>query len=507
MPVTVSTQPESRSGRYLFLIAALWGACIFWLAHHPPMTDVPQHAGQVALLLDMARGVSPWSEVVRLNLGTPYLIGYGLALPLSFFMPIVSALKILLTVSYLAFVAMGVVLRRRFGGDPRLDWLFLLAFFGYAGIWGFLPFLVSTPIVLLLIYISDRHAEKPGIATASAILAVGLVLVVSHGLAFFYGWVIGVALVLAHRRRLKSAMLALVPFLLLMIPFGMYAVASRRMTYEIYGAASAGRIAWDYSPRRLIRILIYSVGGTPEVWVVIVALLFMAAPWVMGLRIAVGRPARWVPFLITLVVAVFVPESAIDSSGLYSRFLMFFFTTYAWMFDKPGPARLPTRISQAVGIGLAGICCCVLAVNTWRTVAYDREEADFRSVLETMQPGYRALGLVFGKASDATHHKASYLHQALWYQAEKHGFVDFNFASFPPQMMRFRRGHVPVVAAGFDWYPQTFEWKKFDGDIYHYFVVQRGPDMPADIFKGAPCAPVRTAAAGDWAVYENKPCK
>ena len=65
---------------WLFLLAALWGAGIFWLAPHPPMVDLPQHAAQVALLRDLLQGASPWADFFRVNWITPYLIGYGLAL-------------------------------------------------------------------------------------------------------------------------------------------------------------------------------------------------------------------------------------------------------------------------------------------------------------------------------------------------------------------------------------------------------------------------------------------
>ena len=124
--------PVSGEFRWLFILAALWGAAIFWLAPHPPMIDLPQHAAQVALLRDLLQGTSPWTAFFRINWITPYLVGYGLALPLSLLMPVAAALKLLLSLAYLAFVFMCVRLRRYFGADARLDWLFLLSFTGIA---------------------------------------------------------------------------------------------------------------------------------------------------------------------------------------------------------------------------------------------------------------------------------------------------------------------------------------------------------------------------------------
>ena len=51
---------ESRSlWHLLFVLTMLWGALVFWLAPHPPMIDLAQHAGQVALLRDMLLGPYP----------------------------------------------------------------------------------------------------------------------------------------------------------------------------------------------------------------------------------------------------------------------------------------------------------------------------------------------------------------------------------------------------------------------------------------------------------------
>lgn len=149
--------------RLLFLLTLAWAVSIIWIAPKPPMTDLPQHAGQVALLHDMAIGNSPWIDLFRTNLFTPYLLGYGLALALAFWLPLGVALKLTLSLAYLGFVWALVGLRRHFGGDSRLDWLFLLPFFGPAYAWGFLTFLAAALVAIFLILVSDRYAKKPGL--------------------------------------------------------------------------------------------------------------------------------------------------------------------------------------------------------------------------------------------------------------------------------------------------------------------------------------------------------
>ncbi|MFP3374257.1 hypothetical protein, partial [Pseudomonas sp. SIMBA_068] len=77
-------------------------------------------------------GQSPWAPLLRINLFTPYLLGYGAAAALSFVMPVTAAFKVMLTLSFYGFVAAYVALRRRLGTDPRLDWLCVPGFFGFA---------------------------------------------------------------------------------------------------------------------------------------------------------------------------------------------------------------------------------------------------------------------------------------------------------------------------------------------------------------------------------------
>src|SRR6476660_8646805 len=105
--------------RLLFVLSIVWGALVFWAAPYPPMIDLPQHGGQVALLKEMLLGQSPWRDQFRFNFFTPYVIGYGLALPLSLVMPVTAALKTLLSLSYIAFVLLCVKVRKQFGADAR----------------------------------------------------------------------------------------------------------------------------------------------------------------------------------------------------------------------------------------------------------------------------------------------------------------------------------------------------------------------------------------------------
>ena len=77
--------------RIAFIVTVAFAGATFWFAPHPPMTDLAQHAGQVALLHDLLLGHSKWQSLIYVNYFTPYLMGTVLAVPLSFVMSATAA--------------------------------------------------------------------------------------------------------------------------------------------------------------------------------------------------------------------------------------------------------------------------------------------------------------------------------------------------------------------------------------------------------------------------------
>ncbi len=494
--------------RPLFMAAVAWGALIVWLAPHPPMIDLPQHAGQVALLRDMLLGVSRWSELFRINLATPYLIGYGLALPLSLLMPIAAALKLLISLAYVAFVGMCVLLRRHFYADPRLDWLFLVSFFGFAFTWGLFTFLVAAPIGLGFIYLADVYAGQPTPRLGFGLLAVGFVLLLSHGLVFLFAAGVGVALWLGHglgRLRIR----ALFPYALLGLACAAYFLVNRKVNAGIRLDA-AEKFSWEFGPSRLYKAVLYSAGPSSKDGYILfkaaaVALLF-AVPWLLGLRVAWSDRARWVPVACVAAVLLCVPNVAAETAYLYQRFAIFLLPAYAWMFSSARPVPRPVWLCRAAAPLAMAMCVLVLGVQSVRVLRFGKEAGDFDALIAQLPPNRRAAVLALDQYSAADKNDKIYAHYALWYQAEKHGLVDFNFAWFPPQIVRFRPDRLPAIAPGFDWHPERFDWKAHRGQVYQYFFVRHRSAVPSALFRGAPCRPRELSSVGTWTVYERQDC-
>jgi hypothetical protein len=498
--------------RLLFCAALAWGASIFWLAEHPPMVDLPAHGGQVALLHDLLLGEGRWAEIMRVNWFTPYLIGYGLALPLSLVMPVAAALKLLLSAAYVAFVVACVKLAEHFDSDPRLHPLFLVSFFGVSYHWGFFTFLVAAPLTVYFVLVAARHARNPHRRSGLALFAVGVVLLASHGLAFMLGWAVGAALLAVEWRRLPLKRLAgaALPFFALALGFLTYFIASR-FTEADFKMDSDVRM--DLSLFRLLKVPLLALGhGQSEdrALLLLIALGLIASPLLLGLRLRRTRRQATIPLAVTLVFLFTLPAYAFNTAFLYERFALYLLPAIAWAFPAAGSGYDRSNFSWpgrpfVAASAIALLCGFVLALFSVRSWDFGQETKAFDAALRSLAPGERALSLSFTRGSDAARHRRVYGHYAAWYQAEMNGLVDFNFAWFPPQMARFRPDRLPSITPGFEWRADSFNWIQHEGWSYRYFFT-RGP-VPSRIFRGAPCPPVRIFSDGSFAIYENRACR
>ena len=488
--------------RVAFAATVFFAAGLMWWAPRLPMTDLPQHAAQVALWRDLIQGHSSWSDLVRINLFTPYLIGYGLALPLSFLFPMSAAVKIVLTAALLGFVGVCTAFRRTLGGDARLDWLFLVGFFGFAWQWGFLTFLAATPvgIAFLLACHNPVGAMRRRNAT---IVVLGALLLFCHGLMFVALLPIGASLAAWPRRRggWRSLAGALVPFLLL----GTVCLAFRLLSAQAEGAMRFDKVLLgsDLWLKPMAALLFVTDVNFAKAGLGLPAtLVLILAPPLLGARL--NRGVALVPFVGLSIVILALPSYAFQTALLFQRFAVFLLPFYALMFRPPAPSAAPRPAWFAMLPALA--CWIVLGVQADRIRGFAAETQPFETVLAAAEPGRRALSLVFDPASPAAANGTAFLHLPLWYQAEKGGFVDFNFAAFHPQVVRFKSGRQPDFTEVLGWHPDRFDGSVEHTRLFDYIFVRGTPAETARVIAVSACPLTVRAADGPWTLLERGPC-
>jgi hypothetical protein len=85
-----------------------------------------------------------------------------------------------------------------------------------------------------------------------------------------------------------------------------------------------------------------------------------------------------------------------------------------------------------------------------------------------MEPGGRALGLIFDRGEGGPVNRPVLMHFAAYYPALRGGDVGFSFAGLPAIPVRYRPGSQAPHPS--EWRPQDFRWETM-GQHYDYFLV------------------------------------
>lgn len=509
--MTASSGPAASSElsqryRVAFWLACAWAVATMWLAPHLPQVDLPQHAAQVALLREMFEGRSVWDEQLRVNLLTPYLIGYLSLYALSLVMSIEAAIALLYSLAFLAFVAACISLRRQLRADPRLDWLCLPVFFGLSWRWGFLTFLLAVPIGLFYLRECYRFVQALRARDAALLVLLGVALLFSHGLVFLYAVGLGLLVALASEQPGRRRLFAALPGVLLLAGFALYKILV--LDPEMQQAVGSEQWYFGSLKVRLLAITTYATSATHHEFypAPLITLVAAAAPWALGLRLQRGLAPK-LPFLCTLAMMLVLPSFLFGATHFYERFAFLLPPTYALMFaraDAPAAPR-PAWRSEGVVMALLALCAAsVFARETWRNLVFADESRSAWTVLDRIPERQLVLWLPLDRDSPRAKLRDAYLHYALWYQAHHGGLVEFNFATLLPQVVRFRdiHRHIPPI---FSWELEDFRWDDYADRGFGYVVVRSYEPPDPAAFASQRCPLQLVASDGPWRLYRN-PC-
>jgi hypothetical protein len=489
-----------------------WGAVVvltasLWIAPRLPMADLPQHAGQVALWRDLILGQSAFADDLRVNLVTPYLIGYGLALPLSFVMDAGEALRIVMAGAFLCWVAAARGLRRELDGDPRLDWLTLCGFFGFAFGWGFYTFLTAAPLALVAIRLAARFDALPSWRRGAAFCAVGAALLFAHGLQFLFVLAASGAITLeaswrafraqGARAAIERALRRAGPPIALFLAFLAFMLARRFVLGpEPSTPVQFGTPIYLRAPESLLNV--WDMGGPPITTALMGAVL--AALRVGGWRFRTGPGLALL--LLAAAMQLFCVSYAVGTGFIYERFALYLMP-FAGLALAPGPVA--PRAASAARLILVGAVLGSIASHVERLSAFAKEEAQFAPVLAQARRGERVANLNFDVTSATYARRAVFMHWPVWMQARAGSFVDFNFAFFHPQIVRFRDDRRPYLLEDQSYSPEAFEWTTWRGERYGAFVLRgddaRHADFLARVARQAPCPLTTVVRSGPWGLY------
>jgi len=219
-------------------------------------------------------------------------------------------------------------------------------------------------------------------------------------------------------------------------------------------------------------------------------------PPLAGARFA-PEPQRWLPFAGGVMLFLVMPSYAFNTGFLYERLGIFLVPLWLLLWNRPQAGEAPRLGWVAMAVVVFWV-----VLNVGRFAAFARETQSFDRVVQHMEPGRRVASMIFDYRSPLFAVPV-YLHFPAWYQARQLGIVDFNFADFHPQWVRYKDRRGPRIGESLAWYPTLFQWDVHGGSEYDYFLVKANQDVSAPIFKEKLSAVKLIARSDWWWLYEN----
>lgn len=489
-----------RRKSWLFGMTLFAAVLTVWIAERPPMVDLPQHLAQVVEWRALIEGRFAYADLVRLNYATPYLLAYGLLLPLTYVVSATTAAKLVLSISFLAFVGLCKVLRRELGGDRRLDWLFLFGFFGFAWRFGFLQYLCAAPIVILFLIVALHQARANSPRNQLALLFVGVLLLLSHALQFIFAVAIGGLFILFDRRDVGYKLRAYVPYYI-------FAFVAAFLWWSMSSSenfTAGARIVFDDPFYNRFKIPLYILGNDrADWWAVMASVVAVSVPILFQFRIA--RLPAWIPLAACVTVLLFVPHIWSAAAFVYHRFALFLVPFWALAFSVSDACCASIWLDRIRFAVLAIAALAATAIQAQRQFEFRNYSAGFETILAAAEPNRLALSLIYASNEPNSAYPV-YRNYASWYAVEKGGFVDFNFAFYINSIVRYRGGKMPTLSKSQGFLSPESNISN-DLPFYSYLFI-RGTSQEVDRMMKANQQCLFTLRAADnlWWLYEKKAC-
>jgi hypothetical protein len=459
-----------------------------------PMVDLPHHSALLTLWLSFA---DPFQgdQHFEPNFRTPYLLTYLIARSIAPLTGPVGAFKLLVWGAVVGNAFAHAALARRLGHSPWLGLVGLLTGLGHAFYFGFISFLVTTPLVIFSWVMTFAHRENPRWKSGLQLAALLMVVLVSHGIGFTIAAMVAGCLLLTGAgtwwQRLAPftgpGLLALTWF----IP--------GKTTEPIGG--SDWTVHWSQGldfPASLISM--YS--SDRLAWVFGVLILMVVAVHLGQLQ------RRWefvLPLLITAGGYALFPPRLWGLDWLNARFTGFVIPTLLIAF-QPALIAPAARRLKAV---LQSPQCLVALVTTWfcvfgsRLYGFNQDTASFHRLIAQIPPDLNVRSLVFERESPSFPSVPALIHLPVYYQVEKGGFHGFSFAIYPSSVIRFREPRVlPHIAGGMEWHPEWFDAPS-EVPQYDYFIVHSAIDRSSQLFSQSPEPVSLDTHVGSWWGYRR----
>jgi hypothetical protein len=470
---------------------------------YPPSVDFPQHVAQLSAWVHLSDPSYGFAQQFEVNRTTPYLLSYILARPFVSWLGALGALKLVVLFATLANVGAFAFLLLTVEQDP---WVSLLGFpltFGFCFYYGFVNFLLATPLIVAAVALALRYARQTRWQEGLCVAGVLGATLLTHGLAFGVAILVAFLVYVGEKgpprwSSLRSLWPWVAPTLVAapwLLAFGSTGVSSAH-PYQWAPRDLPGGLTHAWNRCLDLPANLLSIGqGDVAASAFGVCLIVVAA-------LSLGRYSsswhRWALYSVAVWAYLLSPFEVLGVAFVYERFAAL---VIPGMILLAGPST-PVLGQRTRRLLLALLPLAWLAILLVRERAFNLDAKDFDEAIADLPARLRVRPLITVSTTRAFPDVPVYLHFPAYYQAQKGGYLGYSFARYPVTLMRYRPGVDPGMAEDEEWKPQLFNASR-DVPRYECFIVRAERDLGPTIF-GAAAPTVRLVAhAGAWWVYRT----
>ena len=524
-----------RVAASVLLVAA---AAPFWSGRFLPFLDMPQHLGLAAVVTRYRDPATAFARIYALDPQiTPYWGYYGAMWILDLGgrgPPLELANRLLFTGYAIGIPLASAYLLASFGRDRRWAVLSIPLVFNTNLFFGFATFLLSIPLFLLALGLSERHlAEARTRARHVLLLALLSILVfLCHVQTYLLLGLCVLILFVVHARGLGWLAARGATYLPSLALFGVWSWRSfvrpdrastmpHTVHHDVFGRP--GELGAVYEPWRVVLTTMperlmgaFTDGSDGQIAfallaVFAVALLVSHGPVPVADGTAsngTGSETAWAPcrarwmlahrcdllLLALLASYLFLPMQISGQWYLNARYLVF------GALGLPLLLAGPVRGWRTALLGAAGVIALLACANTAAKIrAFQRQVGPFDAIVGALPPRGRVLGLPFDSGSGGPLRLWPFLHWACYQQVFAGGDVGFSFAGLPSIPVRYRPGMQ--APHPYEWRPDQLDWASM-GRHYDAFLVSGGPRGRGgeELRRNATVV----ARAGPWTIWKAR---
>ncbi len=511
-------------------------AAPFWSGRWLPFLDLPQHLGLAAVLTRYRDPATSFAHYYTLDPRiTPYWGYYGAMWILGLGgLPLELANRVLFSAYALAVPLASAYLLASFGRDRRWAVLTVPLVFNTNLFMGFATFLLSIPLFLAALGLTERHlgAERLRARHALPLALASSLVFLCHVQTYLLLGVCVLLLLLVHGRDLRWLVARGAAYLPSLALFGSWSWRSfvapdaasaeaslvpHTVHHDVFGRL--GDLGTVYEPWRVVlatmpqRVVgVFTDGSDQRIALALLAVFGAALATSRG---PAGHPGALPPpgggggswrswmlrrrcdlLLVALLASyLFLPMQISGQWYLNARYLVF--AALALPLLLAGQAR-GWRMAL---VGAASALALLACANTAAKVrAFQRQVGPFDEIARQLPPRGRVLGLPFDNGWSGPVRLWPFLHWACYQQAFAGGDVGFSFAGLPAIPVRYRPGMQ--APHPYEWRPDEFDWASM-GRHYDAFLVSGVPHGRGGLELRRNAAVV--ARAGPWTLWRPRP--